>query len=97
MSPAYDLLSSTIILNTREERALPLNGRKNKLQKDDFFEYLAKERLALTPKSIAQTISQIINALPEWIDLVQKCFLSEPMKTKYKGLLKERLNKLDLN
>jgi serine/threonine-protein kinase HipA len=97
LSPAYDLLNSTIILNSQEELALPLNGKKHKLKKDDFFEYLAKERLALTQKSIAQTKSQIKNALPKWIDYIQICFLSDKMKTKYLSLLKERLSKLDLS
>jgi serine/threonine-protein kinase HipA len=97
LSPAYDLLNSTIILNSQEELALSLNGKKNKLKKNDFFRYLAKNRLALTQKSIDQTKSRIIHALPRWIDLIQKCFLSDEMKTKYIGLLKERLNHLDLN
>ena len=96
LSPAYDLLNSTIILDSREELALPLNGKKNKLKKSDFFEYLAKERLALTQKSINQTKSRMINALPDWIDFIQKCFLSDKMKTKFLNLLKERLSKLDL-
>jgi serine/threonine-protein kinase HipA len=96
LSPAYDLLNSTIILNSREELALPLNGKKNKLRKNDFFVYLAKEQMALTQKSIEQTKSRIINALPKWIDLIQKCFLSDTMKTKYIGLLNERFSKLDL-
>jgi len=96
LSPAYDLLNSTIILNSREELALPLNGKKNKLKKNDFFVYLAKEQMALTQKSIEQTKSRIINALPKWIDLIQKCFLSDTMKTKYIGLLNERFSKLDL-
>lgn len=97
LSPAYDLLNTTIIINSKEELALPLNGKKNKLNKIDFFEYLANERLALTQKSIDQTKSQIIKAVPKWTDFIQKCFLSDEMKTKYIGLLKERLNKLDLS
>jgi serine/threonine-protein kinase HipA len=97
LSPAYDLLNSTIILNSQEELALSLNGKKAKLKKDDFFEYLAKERLALTQKSIEQTKSQIRNALPKWIDYIQICFLSDIMKTKYLSLLKKRLYKLELS
>ena len=97
LSPAYDLLNTTIIINSKEELALPLNGKKNKLKKNDFFEYLAKERLALTQKSIDQTKNQIINAVPKWNDFIQKCFLSDEMKTKYIDLLKERLNMLDLS
>jgi serine/threonine-protein kinase HipA len=96
LSPAYDLLNSTIIMNSNEELALPLKGKKNKLKKNDFFRYLAKDRLTLTQKSIDQTKSQIINAVPKWIDFIQKCFLSDEMKTKYIDLLEERLSNLDL-
>jgi len=58
--------------------------------------YFAKERLDLTQKSIEQTVSRIVNVFPEWTDLIQKCFLSDPMKNQYIDLLSERFNKLDL-
>ncbi|MFC1823859.1 HipA domain-containing protein [Thermodesulfobacteriota bacterium] len=96
LSPAYDLLNSTIILNSQEEIALPLGDKKNKLRKDDFFTYFAKERLELTQKSIEQTVVCIVNAFPKWIALIQKCFLSDSMKTQYIDLLKDRFSKLDL-
>ena len=96
LSPAYDLLNSTIILNSQEEIALPLGGKKNNLRRDDFFVYLAKERLELTEKSVVQTVSRILNVFPRWTDLIQKCFLSDSMKTQYIDLLNERFSKLDL-
>lgn len=96
LSPAYDLLNSTILLNSKEELALPLRGKKNKLNKDDFFKYLAKERLELTPKTAEQTVSRIVNAFPAWTDLIQKCFLSNSMKSRYIDLLNERFSKLGL-
>ena len=96
LSPAYDLLNTTIISNTREELALPLGGKKNKLKKDDFFVYFAKERFDLTRKSIEQTVTRIVKAFPGWTDLIQKCFLSDFMKTQYIDLLNERFSKLDL-
>ena len=96
LSPAYDLLNSTIILNSQEELALPLRGKKNKLKKDDFFVYFAKERLELTQKSIEQTVNRILNVFPTWTDLIQKCFLSDSMKTQYIDLLNERFSKLEL-
>ena len=96
LSPAYDLLNTTIILNTREELALPLGGKKSKLKRDDFFVYFAKERLDLTRKSIEQTVRRIVKAFPRWTDLIQECFLSDSMKTQYIDLLNERFSKLDL-
>jgi serine/threonine-protein kinase HipA len=96
LSPAYDLLNSTIILNSQEELALPLRGKKNKLRKDDFLAYFAKERLGLTQKSIGQTVSRIVKAMPGWTELIQNCFLSDSTKTQYIDLLNKRFNKLDL-
>jgi len=96
LSPAYDLLNSTIILNSQEELALPLRGKKNKLKKDDFFVYFAKKRLGLTQKSIGQTVSRIVKAFPSWTALIQNCFLSDSKKTQYIVLLNKRFNKLDL-
>ena len=55
------------------------------------------ERLALTPKSIAQTKNQIINALQESTDLIQKCLLSDAMKIKDISLLKERISTPELS
>ena len=96
LSPAYDLLNSTIVLNSEEELALPLNGKKNRLKKDDFLRYFAEERLELPQKSIAQTTLRISKAYPRWIELIQKSFLSDNMKEKYKKLLNERCNLLEL-
>jgi serine/threonine-protein kinase HipA len=51
LSPAYDLLNSTISQkNAKEEIALPIRGRKSNLTKRDFFDYFAVERLGLNPK-----------------------------------------------
>ena len=96
LSPAYDLLNSTIVINAREELALPLNGKKNNLKKDDFLVYFAKERLELTSKIIDQTLGRIVNMFPGWIELVEKSFLSKSMKTRYVNLIDERFRKLDL-
>jgi hypothetical protein len=49
-----------------------------------------------TGPSIALTMPVGGKAFPGWTDLIQKCFLSDPMKTQYIDLLNERLNKLDL-
>lgn len=53
LSPAYDLLNTSIALaNVSEEMALPLNGKKNKLQMTDFTDYYGKKILGLNDKVI---------------------------------------------
>jgi serine/threonine-protein kinase HipA len=96
LSPAYDLLNSTIVLNSEEESALPLNGKKSRLHKDDFLIYFARERLGLTQKSIDQTIHRIVSAYPKWIEFINKSFLSAKMKNKYVSLLRTRYHLLGL-
>jgi serine/threonine-protein kinase HipA len=54
LSPAYDLLNTTIVMKVTEELALPLNGKKNNLNRNLFFNYYAIDRLNLTERVIDQ-------------------------------------------
>lgn len=95
LSPAYDLLNSTIVLaNPSEEIALPLNGRKNNLRKKDFFGYFASERLGLNQVVINETINKIQQAFPLWLELIKNSFLSQGMQEKYQKLLIERAERM---
>lgn len=95
LSPAYDLLNTTIAqANTQEETALPLNGKKNNLKKTDYLDYFAK-RLQLNPNMVAKVIQEIQQALPQWKILIGNSFLSLAMQEKYFVLLKERCERLE--
>jgi len=96
LSPAYDLLNSTIIINSGEELALPLNGKKNRLRKDDLVDYFAKRRLGLTQKLIDQTFQRIAKTYPQWLDLIQKSFLSTELKNNYLELLRLRYHLMQI-
>ncbi len=97
LSPAYDLLNSTIALGeVKEELALPLNGKKNNLQKSDFLKYFALDRLALSQSVIASTLKIIREALPQWRALINASFLSQAMQARYLALLDERSKRLEL-
>lgn len=96
LSPAYDLLNSTIIIkNTPEEIALPLKGKKNNLKKRDFFEYLAIDRLKLSQNTISDVTKTIQQAIPQWKELIGISFLSQPMQAKYLDLLERRCRQLE--
>jgi serine/threonine-protein kinase HipA len=97
LSPAYDLLNSTIAqMNAQEEMALPLNGKKNNLTKRDFIDYFALKKLQINPKVVAEIIDEFSQMLPAWKVLIGQSFLSAPMQTKYLALLNERAHRLDL-
>jgi serine/threonine-protein kinase HipA len=97
ISPAYDLLNTSIAQqNTKEELALPLNGKKNNLERQDFFDYLAIDVLKLNEKIIENVIEEIKIAVPKWDSLIERSFLTLPMKQRYIDLMKERLKRLDI-
>lgn len=91
LSPAYDLLNSTIAqVNAQEEIALSLNGKKSNLKKQDFIDYFANERLKLNQHVIHSILQEMQSAIPDWQTFIEHSFLSETMKKKYLNLLEER-------
>jgi serine/threonine-protein kinase HipA len=92
LSPAYDLLNSSILLKGDvEEIALSLKGKKSNLTRDVLVNYFGKERCNLTDPIIERTLETIQSVLPSWFELIGISFLSAEMKKKYTKLLQERI------
>jgi serine/threonine-protein kinase HipA len=85
-----------MILDSGEELALPLKGKKNKLGREDFLDYFAKERLGLMDKAISRAIRDLESACPLWLDLLDRSFLSDKRKAMYRSLLDRRARTLGL-
>lgn len=97
LSPAYDLINSTIPNpRSREELALPLRGKKSGLHASDFWRYLAGERLGIGAALIDQTKARFAEACAGWPARIESSFLSPEMKTRYLTLLDERCRRLGL-
>jgi serine/threonine-protein kinase HipA len=97
LSPAYDLLNSTIPNpRSREELALPLRGKKSNLRTNDFWRYLAAERLGVSAALIDQTKARFAEACAGWPARIESSFLSPEMKERYLALLEERRRTLSL-
>src|SRR5579883_170630 len=95
LSPSYDLLNTTIVqANTKEEIALPINGRKNNLRKQDLIDYFGIQLLQINPVVVNKVLNEIQLMLPEWKSLLSKSFLSQSMQKKYLNLLDERCKRL---
>jgi serine/threonine-protein kinase HipA len=91
LSPAYDLLNTSIALtNPEEEFALPLNGKKSKLNKTDLIDYWGRQRLKLSEKSIGNILDLVNASYERWNNLIEISFLSPAMKEKYYQLLETR-------
>jgi serine/threonine-protein kinase HipA len=97
LSPAYDLLNSTIPNpKSREELALPLGGKTSNLRANDVWRYLATERLGLAPALIEQAKARVASACAGWPARIESSFLSQEMKARYLGLLAQRCERLGL-
>jgi len=97
LSPCYDLVNSTIEYKAQDEEfALPLNGKKKKLTRNELIFYFGKERCELTDKSIDRVLETISLSVPKWKELINSSFLSQTMKNKYRILLEIRLNILGI-
>jgi serine/threonine-protein kinase HipA len=95
LAPAYDLLNVSIILpQDKEELALTLQGRKNKLKKENFEKF--GEILELTNRQIAGAFTRMQRNKPIALKLIDKSFLSDAMKNVYKHLLDSRYKQINL-
>src|SRR3972149_179074 len=95
LSPAYDLLNTTIVLpKEAEEIALPVAGKKRNLNSKILIDYFGKERLDLNDKVISQVLDKIKSVFDNWEKILTISFLSSQMKTKYLDLLKTRKERL---
>ncbi|HAP35003.1 MAG TPA: type II toxin-antitoxin system HipA family toxin [Bacteroidetes bacterium] len=97
LSPAYDLLNSTIAIgNAQEELALPLSGKNKNFTRKIFTEYFGKERLSLQPKVVESILEDFHEIIPQWTDLIDISFLSSAMKIKYLKIIEERRAVLEI-
>jgi serine/threonine-protein kinase HipA len=92
-SPAYDLLNTAIVMpEDKEETALTINGKKSKLNRNDF-KVLATS-LKISDKSLEAIYKRFEAILPTWILWIKQSFLSKGFKKSYISLINQRHNKL---
>jgi len=89
LSPAYDLLSTKLLIpKDKEDLALPLNGKKNNFKKKDFD--LFALHLRINEAALKKIYDRFGDSFSEMKKLINKSFLSKEMKEKYITLLYER-------
>jgi serine/threonine-protein kinase HipA len=97
LTPAYDLLNSTLVLGrAKEESALPLSGKKKNLTRKLWLSYFCKERLGLKEDQIDSILDRLTAALPEWRNLIDRSYLSDAAKDGYREIMEERVARLQL-
>ena len=94
-APAYDLLSTKLVIpEDNEELALTLNGKKRKVKRADFDNFL--KSFKVDEKTIKNVYEKFKKVLPQWYDSIDISFLSEQMKREYKLLIQGRAEYIGL-
>lgn len=87
LTPAYDLLSTSIVMpEDDEELALTLNGKKKKIKRADFEKAMLDS--GMDEKAIENLFKKFAKTLPKWYTLIEESFLPKDMMTAYR----EKLN-----
>lgn len=95
LAPAYDLLSTKLLIpQDNEELALPLNRKKSNLKKSDFAAFA--ESLEINTKSIRNIHKKFLEKEKFLIECIEKSFLSPLKKAEYKELLHQRINRISI-
>lgn len=93
LSPAYDLVNTALVNPAdEEEMALTLNGRKKKLKKEDFV--AAMNTLRVEEKQQRNIFNKMTKALPQWMEMIDRSFISADYKEQYKIILTERMKRV---
>jgi serine/threonine-protein kinase HipA len=93
LSPAYDLVSSAlVVVGDTEELALTLNGKKEKIKKKDFIEAMA--RFHIDKKAIENIFNRFNKSLDNWHKFIDISFLPDEMKTGYHDLIVKRASQI---
>lgn len=97
LSPAYDLLNTTIAVpGAREELALPLKGKKRGLRRADLLDYFGHQRLGLNRAVTDHLLATYRMALPSWPELIRASFLPQSEQDRYLELVGRRARVLEL-
>ena len=89
LTPAYDLLSTSIVMpEDDEELALTLNGKKKKIKREDFEKAMSDS--GMDEKSIANLFKKFERAYPKWIEMIAQSFLPAEQQ----GLYREQIERM---
>jgi serine/threonine-protein kinase HipA len=95
LAPAYDLVATALVNKAdKEELALTLNGKKNRLKYEDFL--AAFQNAGLTKKFLDKTLENFYYCSKEMKEMVENSFCSDDFKREYWNLMQLRYRQLGM-
>lgn len=96
LAPAYDLIASVLVNpGDTEELALYLNGKKRRLNRNDFTETCRRSNLE--EKVISSLFLKFEKSFSAWLKFIDISFLPGEMKRKFKKIIAARAGQLKLH
>ena len=93
LSQAYDLVNVHLVFpEDEEELALTLDGRKKRINKQNFIRAMASSGLG--DKVMENIFRKFADAAPKWYEFIDKSFLPAELKEKYKEEIGVNLGKI---
>ena len=93
LSPAYDLVSSRLVIpSEHEELALTVNGKKNRLQRRDFLAFAS--HLGVADTYAEKRIADLLALHDEFAEMTARSMLSSDLCTRLQDIMAERLDRL---
>ena len=93
LTPAYDLLSTAIVMpEDEEELALTLNGKKKKIKREDFEKAMRDN--GMDEKSITNLFNKFEKVIPKWFSIIEDSFLPANKKKEYRELIEQMAARL---
>jgi len=93
LSPAYDLVSSRLAIpEEKEELALTLNGKRNRLQRRDFQDFAA--HIGVAGAYAEKRIADLFGLQDEFAAMTANSTLSEDLRNRLVTIMADRLDRL---
>lgn len=90
LSPAYDMLSTNIVIPTdKEQLALTINGQKQNIRKKDFMIFAASANIS--ENSAKKIMNKIVSLEDCFIEMCRTSYIPDEMKIALEVLITERI------
>lgn len=94
LSPAYDLVSSRLVIPEEdEELALSLNGKHNRLRRADFLTFA--DHAAIAAPYAEDKIADLLSRRDEFLAMIDESTLTAELRDRLTTILTERLDRLN--
>ena len=94
LSPAYDLVSSRLVIPEEEEElALTINGKRNRLNKKDFLCFA--DNIGIDANYAKTRITELLDLEDEFASMTRKSTLTLRLRQQLTGIIAERLSRFN--